>query len=87
MAWKPIDTAPKDGTLILCWRKGWDHPCLLRWKTNPRVVEAKKNSPQPWMENFDEQYFGDPVEMDDIDDFAVKTSGPTHWHPLEPTPK
>lgn len=29
--WQPIDTAPRDGTIILA-RQGGYYPCYLRWK-------------------------------------------------------
>lgn len=37
MSWKPIKTAPKDGSLVFAWRKGWDRPTYVRWIKNPRT--------------------------------------------------
>lgn len=82
--WQPIDTAPKDGTKIVCWAEGWD-PCFLYWKTNTRIVEMRKRDPAD-MERYADSYFGDSQEWADYD-LAIPGLGPTHWHPLEPTPK
>lgn len=35
--WQPIETAPKDGSLVLAWREGWDKPCFVRWIFNSRT--------------------------------------------------
>jgi hypothetical protein len=32
MKWQPIETAPKDGTEILVWRKGWLYPHNALWQ-------------------------------------------------------
>ena len=37
--WQPIETAPKDGTVILAWRDGWVKPTLLLWLAH-RDLEA-----------------------------------------------
>jgi hypothetical protein len=50
--WQPIETAPKDGSIIPCCWAGGDNWFGLRWKTNRRV---------------DQSYFGDPEEDDDYD--------------------
>ena len=52
MAWQPIETAPKDGSCIVCWAPSFDGPCFLTWKTNPRTGLS---------------YFGDVVEQDDYE--------------------
>ena len=77
--WQPIETAPKDGSLVLCCWSPWKpvaygpeqgEVCLLRWKLNPR------NS---------REYFGDPDEWDDYE-LADITNQPTHWLPLPDLP-
>ena len=48
--WETIDTAPKDGSLILCAWAGQKDIALLMWKFNDRTGTS---------------YFGDPDEWDD----------------------
>lgn len=31
-AWQPIESAPKDGTLIFGWHKEWELPCCVLWQ-------------------------------------------------------
>ena len=71
MGWQPIETAPRDGSLIVCWAAGWTRPCFLCWKTNSRLPGVA--------------YFGDPDESDDYE-LAEPGGGPTHWHPLAALP-
>lgn len=82
MDWQPIDTAPKDGTLIPCWAESFVEPCFLVWKTNPRIVEGHSVGQDL---NLSESYFGDPIEMDDYE-LAEVNGGPTHWCELPPLP-
>lgn len=82
MSWEPIETAPKDGSIIVCWASGWK-PCLLTWKTNERISKARQRGEN--VGNMVDSYFGDPCEWDDYD-LAKPGEGPTHWHPLAPFP-
>ncbi len=84
MPWQSIETAPHDGSLIVCWAKDWPRPALLEWKTNRRIVDARRLDPDSVGTMFD-SYFGDPVEWDDYD-MAKPNGQPTHWHPLDPFP-
>lgn len=83
MTWQPIETAPKDGTVILlsdgkiAWPGGW----------NPSV----HGHPYPWvfMEDLkDHQPHGccDNEEDSRINVNAWRDDGPTHWMPLPPPP-
>jgi len=80
--WLTIESAPKDGTRILCWAADFDDPCFLAWKTNPRIVQA--HSVNQYLD-LAANYFGDPDEMDDYD-LAKTDGGPTHWMPLPAPP-
>ena len=81
--WQPIETAPKDGSLIVGFAPSWGRPSFLVWKTNPRIVSAHKSNESPEMA---ESYFGNPDESDDYE-LAQPGGGPTHWHPLAALPK
>ena len=34
--WLRIESAPKDGSLVLAWTHVWDRPAWVRWGANPR---------------------------------------------------
>jgi hypothetical protein len=82
--WRTIDSAPKDGSRIVCWAKGWDTPSLLCWKRNERIANARKRGED--VEDLVDEYFGDPWEWDDYG-MARPGQGPTHWHPLDQFPE
>lgn len=58
MNWKPIDTAPKDGTKILVVNARWKSYDIARWSGDlwkPQVEEHCHGGPEPimpthWME-------------------------------------
>lgn len=77
MDWQPIETAPKDGTSVLCWAPGWEEPSLLIWKANPRLLTP--------VEGHSSSYFGDAWEMDDYE-LARPENFPTHWLDYRPLP-
>jgi hypothetical protein len=81
-SWQPIETAPRDGSRVLCWAPGWQ-PCLLIWKLNNRIQYAHS---QKAMLDHAIEYFGDYDEWDDYD-LALSGNGPTHWLPLPEPPK
>ena len=95
--WKPIETAPRDGTRILLYWPNYaynwneDGEPLLTigwWKQNGRL------SPTMYPEHADhfiehrqsEWYFADNDEMDDYG-LSVPEHAPTHWMPLPPPPE
>jgi hypothetical protein len=60
--WEIMSTAPKDGSMVLAWRTGWDSPSFVRWIKNFRTqtefwndskefdaLELEKNPPTHWL--------------------------------------
>lgn len=70
MMWKPIESAPKDGTVVLGW------PCTGRYNRD-------YPAPMVW-ERGDEAWFFAAADYGEF--YNVNNSdAPTHWMPL-PTP-
>ena len=68
MNWKPIETAPKDGRLILVMAEDWDVPDFHYWGHNPRLKDSEE----------DRAYWMHHVEMDHY----PWDEQPTHWFDL-----
>ena len=69
--WRPIETAPKDGTRIMLYRPtGWKHAKIVfgYWNTNGRV-----------------HYFQHDMEFLEGKNVARREK-PTHWMPLPQPP-
>lgn len=67
--WQPIDTAPKDGSLILAIVQGSDVPKVLGWLTEPISKENKDGRGVGWRMSWDSYLFEDE-------------SAPISWMPL-----
>jgi len=50
--WQPMETAPKDGSMVLAWRDGWECPSWVCWILNPRTKT---------------EFWNDLVELDHYD--------------------
>lgn len=73
MGWQPIETAPKDGTVILVYPATWgDRTCSMANYDDDRY--AKK--PRPFWNR-----------VDDLGRITLsRNNPPTHWLPLPSTP-
>jgi hypothetical protein len=76
--WKPIETAPKDGTEILCWREDCDvfmarWSCAVMFMTDSEIEESGMSD-----EDLHEMdwFYADFIHGGRLDD------APTHWLPL-----
>ena len=85
--WQSIDSAPKDGTRVLCWKDGWYGAQFLCWKTNHRIVDAHKLAKAGDKDlEYSQSYFGDREEYDDYP-LALPGNAPTHWLVIPDFPK
>jgi len=75
--WQPIETAPKDGTVIMVWAKGY---------TWPEVVLYEKYMPE------DAEEIGEPGYWRNAEDLLAEVTDDisadewTHWMPIPPPP-
>lgn len=81
LLWRPIETAPRDGSRVLCVGPNVG-PDFLVWKTNPRIVAAHQAG--QFLDHV-ASYFGDDIELDDYD-YALPENAPTLWLPLPELP-
>lgn len=73
-AWRPIETAPKDGTPILAWQEGWgarETRSLTYMPGSPGYADGRKDRWWAWVE---------PVGN------KAHRWRPTRWLPLLPPP-
>jgi hypothetical protein len=80
--WQPIETAPRDGTRVICWAPDWEYPVLLAWKHNPRI---ERMHAEGLHQHLAQTYFGDPDGYDDYE-YAEPNGGPDRWFDL-PSPR
>lgn len=72
--WKPIETAPKDGRIIIGWSAGWESPTAIQWV------------PELSYQNDDGPVFV-PGDWDWNGTIQCPPShDPTHWMPLPAPP-
>jgi len=69
-AWLPIESAPKDGTRIMLYRKG--HVVFGHWN-----YDRFARNPRPYWSHDDQRAFGTT---------DARKTAPTHWRPLPAVP-
>lgn len=72
MQWQPIETAPKDGTVVLVWPIDWQCSATGSPNTDMWICQWS-DFYNRWVEAAGEEYFGPQT--------------PTHWAPLPEPPK
>lgn len=77
MSWKPIETAPKDGTWILAVVAGFV-PAVCRWDMHGRENGS--------FEHVEAETFAEESHWQDYIDSTYPWE-PTHWHPLPTSPE
>ena len=70
--WQPIETAPKDGRIVIGWRY---YPVAIRW-------DKEKDSNYPW----DAIHLDGCYTFDD-NAFVENDDALTHWMPLPEPPE
>ena len=84
MEWKPIETAPKDGTWIMAWRGSAMVGCM-----EPLVFVSWLDGIWCWPDDVEDIYddpFGVWERMDATGDFFHSNEF-THWMPLPAAPE
>lgn len=72
--WRPIETAPKDGTNILVWAEGYDWPESVRYEFFDAREAKEVGQPGYW------RYSEDLLS----DYFVMEFGNFTHWAPINP---
>ena len=68
--WQDIDTAPKDGTIILIWAEDFEYPILASWQEDKHHLHKRR-------------YWGTGDKTHWLDLYAAD---PTHWMHLPQPP-
>lgn len=98
MEWKPIESAPKDGTLILAYADGDEHAFLVRWGFEQHrtrrteitgmfwwrkeVVTVQEGDKYGWFTVYSDTGSSDVVRYYN----HILLRGFTHWMPLPNPP-
>ncbi|MFG5778249.1 hypothetical protein ACFIQF_14365 [Comamonas sp. J-3] len=80
-AWQPIETAPKDKTILLGYANSHGH-----WRTMRGEWFSKEEIDELWEDpdGVEPGWFETSVEADDVPN--VWRTNPTHWQPLPAAP-
>ena len=75
--WRPIESAPKDGTRIMLWN-GDDEPVFAHWDTSLEWGKGSKPI-NDWVSDW--------LTVSGYDAGAERVYNPTHWQPLPQPPQ
>lgn len=76
VGWRPIETAPKDGTVFMVTGEGYDWPEIVRWEHYDESAKGETGAEGYWS-------YAEPL-LNDVTDYPGDDEW-THWMPL-PTP-
>lgn len=76
--WRPIETAPKDGTAFMVWAGGYEWPEVVRWEAYSAEDAEEIGEPGYWT-------YAESLMADATDDCGSKHW--TAWQPLPPPPQ
>lgn len=76
-AWRPIETAPRDGTVFMVIGAGYDWPEIVRWETYADDVAEEAGAPGYW--SYAEPLLNNVTDSPGDDEW-------THWMPLPEGP-
>lgn len=83
MNWRPIETAPRDGTQVLLWAEAW----IMTWGIQIGLFENGEWHTSEGNVGDNDEDFDPSAEIDSDEDFDEDANlGPTHWMPLPPSP-
>lgn len=54
--WQSIESAPKNGSLVLAWREAWEEPRFVRWSYNYRTKTAF------WNDDIEQDHYENETE-------------------------
>ena len=83
MEWQPIDTAPKDGTIILFWSTR-DGVCMGHWGEYKRPKWEQIDEETKKLRGYDDY---STWEASNGQGICMWAAGATHWMPLPTEPK
>lgn len=85
-AWRPIESAPRDGTELLGWSAAVGAPLIIRWTAatefmTDREIDQASSDDNDWMHDQD-WFCADFIQGSRLEGDCA----PTHWMPLPSAP-
>ena len=89
MTWQPIETAPRDGTVILLAK---EEQVVAGWWSDAKETQCSTGTPYPWCFMDDHTDFDEDASVEagagliQPNGWQDNSNGPTHWQPLPAPP-